>query len=140
MPWVHAGCLEKKGRVPISAPSSLCRLEWGTMLGSPVHKAKTHWAQEHIWLLVQPSSSGHQLLLLTTTCLPSQTQDLARLRPGHKGSQSSSLISLQLWGIPPPPSKIPQQSSRHGEQQSWLAPGFLALQEEGGKPSYTILQ
>lgn len=82
----------------------------------------------------------HGSSCFTTACPASQTWDSAGQHPGDGASPSSLLISPQLWGIPPPPPKSHSRLADRESSKGWLAPGFLALPEEGGRLSYTILQ
>lgn len=97
------------------------------------------WASPHMVLKLTGHGVTNNWLLNGTPCLTilqrthgssyfttarpaSQPWDSAGQHPGDGASPSSLLISPQLWGIPPPPSKIPQPTSRQGKQQGLASP------------------
>lgn len=111
-----------KGDVPSGTLWRPCWSESGAGLGFSSHSAQTRRAQgdrqlaPHQDTLLDHPPVGTSSSCFITACPASQPQGSAKQHPGHGASQSSPPISPQLWGIPPPPSKIPQQSGRQGKQ------------------------
>lgn len=120
-----------------------CWSDVGAGLGSSSYSAQICQTQGD-WHL-SPHQDHPQVATVScfsTACPAFQSWGLARQCPGH-GASLSSLIHTQLWDIVdvlPLPSKTPQWSSRRKAACGWWAPGSLALQEEGSRLSYTILQ